>query len=206
VEPGVSRILRLDHRRPDPEVIDQAVAALSRGELVVIPTETVYGLAGDPRVPGAVEAIYKAKGRPDRKPVTWFAANLEQVLSQGATLGPGAERLARRFWPGPLTLVLRTPDGFFGFRVPDHAVPLAVLRQMGSALAVTSANRSGEAAAITADEAAAALGSSVTVVLDAGPSPGGVASTVVRVEGEAVEILRDGAIPREEIRRVAEGR
>ena len=113
--------------------------------------------------------------------------------------------LARRFWPGPLTLVLSTPHGFRGFRVPKYAVTLALLRSVGRVLAVTSANRSGEPPTVTAQEAAEAVGGRVSVVLDAGRSPGGVPSTVVRVDGEKVEILREGAITRNEIMRVVRG-
>ena len=171
----------------------------------MVPTETVYGLAADPRVAGAAEALFIAKGRPDTKPVTLFAADLAQVLARGAVLGSVAERFARRFWPGPLTLVLSTPEGFTGFRVPDHAVALAILRRVGSVLAVTSANRSGEPPAVTAEEAATAL-ASVALILDAGPSPGGVPSTVVRVDGERVDILREGAVSKKQVEEVASGK
>ncbi len=199
-------ILRLDPQAPDPASIEKAASALKDGDLVVLPTETVYGVAADPRAADAVGRIYRAKGRADEKPIALFAAELNQVEQYGARVSPKAVRLARRFWPGPLTLVLPCTSGFVGFRVPDHPVPLAVLRRMGAVLAVTSANRSGEPPAITAQEAAAALGSYVSIVLDAGPSPGGTPSTVVKVDGEKLEILREGAISREEILRVsAEG-
>lgn len=205
MEPDGFRLFRLDPLRPDPGPIGEAAAALTRGVLVIVPTETVYGLAADPRFPGAETAIFAAKGRPDHKPVTLFAADVEQVKARGAVLDEAGEKLARSFWPGPLTLVLKTPDGFTGFRVPDHAVPLALLRAVGSVLSVTSANRSGEPPAITADAAAAALGSRVALILDAGRSPGGVPSTVVRVDGDEVQVLREGAISEAEIRRVGGG-
>ena len=176
---------------------------LARGELVVIPTETVYGLAADPRAPGAVEKIYGAKERPETKPIAFLAADLEQVRARGAVLEPAAVRLVRRFWPGPMTLVLKTPAGFVGFRVPDYQLTLSLLWKAGSALAVTSANRSGEPAALTAAEAADALGERVALVLDAGPSPGGVPSTVAKVDGDKVDVLRESAIRRDEILRVA---
>lgn len=202
---GVPRILRIDPRHPDGKTLGEAVSALRGGELVVVPTETVYGLAADPRVPGAVERIYAAKGRSDDKPITLLAADLGQIRERGVGLSPAAERLAARYWPGPLTMVLRAGDGFTGFRVPGYAVALAVLRAVGGALAVTSANRSGEPAALTADAAAEALGASVSVILDAGPSPGGVPSTVVRVDGERVEVLREGAIGAKEIWEMVNG-
>lgn len=197
-------IRRLDPRRPDRKAIVDASAALARGALVVVPTETVYGLAADPRVPGAVELIYGAKNRARRKPITLLAADAAQVRAAcGGRLGARAQRLAAKYWPGPLTLVLKTREGFEGFRVPDHAVARALLREAGVPLAVTSANRSGEAPAVTARQAAVALGRRVAVILDAGKSPGGVPSTVVKVEGRRVEILREGAIPAAKIFRTA---
>ena len=176
---------------------------LARGELVVIPTETVYGLAADPRVPGAVEKIYGAKERAESKPVAFLAADTEQIAARGAVMEPAAVRLMRRFWPGPLTLVLKTPAGFVGFRVPDYPVALSLLWRAKSVLAVTSANRSGDTPALTAEQAAEALRDRVALVLDAGESPGGVPSTVVKVDGDSVSVLREGAIRRDEILRVA---
>ena len=199
-------ILCLDPRAPDPAAIKKAASALKNGDLVILPTETVYGVAADPRVAGAVDRIYRVKGRADDKPIALFAAELRQVEQYGARVSPKAARLAQEFWPGPLTLVLPCASGFVGFRVPDHPVPLAVLRCAGFVLAVTSANRSGDPPSITAQEAAAALGSRVSIVLDAGPSPGGVPSTVVKVDGEKLEILREGAIGRGEIERISEGK
>lgn len=185
--------------------MEEAARALLRGELVIVPTETVYGLAADGRVPGAVERIFAAKGRPDDKPVPWLAAGVEEVRKAGARVDGAAGRLARRYWPGPLTLVLDTPDGAKGFRVPAYAAALALLRRVGGVLAVTSANRSGEAPALTAQDALRALGETVAVVLDAGPSPGGVPSTVVKVEQTRIHVLREGAISKEEILGTAGG-
>ena len=107
--------------------------------------------------------------------------------------------------PGPITLVLPTADGWTGFRIPDHAVALELVRCFGHVLAVTSANRSGEPAARTAAEAMVALGASVDIVLDAGPCPGAAPSTVARVDGEVVTLLRPGPIPFEEMERTARG-
>ena len=175
------------------------VSALKEGQLVILPTETVYGLAADPALPGAVEKIYEAKGRPDDKPLPLLAADAAVIENSGYSLGRIGQSLAAKFWPGPLTLVVKTPGGFKGFRVPDYPVTQAVLRQWGRLLAVTSANRSGEPAATRADEAADALGPWVACVLDAGPSPGGVPSTVVKIDGDRIEILREGFIPKEKI-------
>ena len=189
-------ILRVDPRNPDPSSIARAAEALRRGELVVMPTETVYGLAADPRVPGAEAKIFAAKGRPEDKAIARLASHVDQIQSAGADISGAALKLAKRFWPGPLTLVLRTGNEWTGYRIPAHEVALELLRNMRTVLAVTSANRSGEPPAIDASEAARSLGSSVALVLDAGSSAGTVPSTVVRVDGSGAEILREGAIPR----------
>jgi L-threonylcarbamoyladenylate synthase len=183
--------------------IRQAARALRAGKLVIVPTETVYGVAADPRAPAAVEAIYRAKQREAGKPIPLLAADLAAVRHAGAELGPVEERLAQRFWPGPLTLVLRVGSGTEGFRVPRHDVARALLREMGGLLRVTSANRSGRPPAVTAAEAARMLGAAVAAVLDDGPAAGGQPSTVVRAHGGSIEILREGAIPEAEVRRTA---
>jgi tRNA threonylcarbamoyl adenosine modification protein (Sua5/YciO/YrdC/YwlC family) len=194
-------ILRIDARRPQPVILRQAVAALRAGELVVLPTDTVYGLAAHPASADWEERLYKAKERDRGKPIPILAAGLDAVERAGAVLGPQARRLARQYWPGPLTLVLTCGSRTEGFRVPDHPVTLAILRAAGGLLRVTSANLSGDPAARDARTAARALGASVRLVLDAGPSPLGVESTVVRATGGDLEILRPGAIDAASIHR-----
>ena len=191
MQPQTPRVVR-SH---EAGAVDAAVNALKRGGLVVIPTDTVYGVAADPRVPGAGERLVAAKGREPDKPIPLLAASLAAVEGYGAALGPSERALAARFWPGALTMVLRLRDGREeGFRVPAHSVALAVLTASGGILRVTSANRSGEAESLTAAEAADALGASVDVVLDDGPAARGRPSTVVRVEGGTIRILREGAV------------
>lgn len=192
-------LLRLDPNRPDPAALEQAVAVLKRGGLVVLPTETVYGLAADPRLDDARQRLYEAKGRVKDKPVAFFAADLAQIEQQGARVSERARRLARRFMPGPLTLVLPAGSGYEGFRIPDYPVALELVRRLGHVLAVTSANVSGAPPAQTAEEACRALGARVDLALDAGPSPGGVPSTVARVVDDQVEILRPGAIAEDDL-------
>ena len=190
---------------PDRNAMDEAVRALARGGLVVLPTETVYGLAADPRNPEAMARLGAAKGRDAGKPVALLIAGPRHIESEGGRLDGCARRLAERLWPGPLTLVIDTPRGPTGFRWPDHPFPQAVIRAFGRPIAATSANRSGEPDALTADAAVAALGAAVDLVVDGGPVPGAVASTVVRVTAAGIEILREGAIPAERIRAVAKG-
>lgn len=178
---------------------------MRRGELVVIPTDTVYGVAAHPGVPGALDRLYEAKGRPDSKAVARLIADAGLLRWDARDGAAGLRRLAARYWPGPLTLVLEEGAETIGYRVPNHAVALAVLRAVNGPLAVSSANRSGEPDARNADEAVRALGASVAVVLDAGPSPGQIPSTVVAVKESRVHVLREGAIPTPDIIRAFEG-
>jgi L-threonylcarbamoyladenylate synthase len=193
-------VLAVDSRRPDPGLIARAVQALRRGGLIILPTDTVYGVAADPSVPGAEQRLAEAKGRDPDKPIPLLAADTDDIVRWGGVLDGPAMDLARRFWPGPLTLVLKTAGGEEGFRVPDHAVTRAVLKAAGGVLRVSSANRSGQAPAGDARSAVAALAGRVDVVLDAGPAPGGAASTVARVTEEGVQVLRAGAIPAHALR------
>ena len=186
--------LSLDPLDPDPQGVDLAVSHLHSGDLVIVPTETVYGVAADPTAEGAVEKIYQAKLRARGKAIAYLIGNEETARKDGARLSPCAQRLADRYWPGPLTMVLPVADGERGYRVPDHGVTLALLIAFGRPLAVTSANLSGSPPARTADEAEATLGDKVACILDSGPSPGGVHSSVVRVTGIRTEVIREGAI------------
>jgi tRNA threonylcarbamoyl adenosine modification protein (Sua5/YciO/YrdC/YwlC family) len=181
-----------------------AAAALAAGHLVVIPTDTVYGLAADPRVSGAEERLRAAKGREPRKPIPILAADASAVAAAGFAMDEVERRLAA-LWPGPLTIVLRKAGATEGIRVPDHPVARSVIGECGGLLRVTSANRSGEEPARTAAEAEAALGARVAVILDDGPSPGGTPSTVVRVDDGRIVILREGAITRETLEKTARG-
>ena len=204
-QPEPQKLLRVDPLHPDGSIVLRAAELLKRGELIVLPTETVYGLAADPRRQEAVERIYRVKGRPESKEIPLLAADAAQVEQVGGILSEAARRLAERYWPGPLTLVVPVGEEYKGFRVPDFEVARAVIRSAGSVLAVTSANRSDEPPARCAEDAVRALGeSSVALVLDAGPSPGGVPSTVVKVMGDKVEVLREGAIAKADIAAVTE--
>ena len=195
MDSALKKIRRIEGQTSLDGIVEEAVQALARGGLILLPTETVYGLAGDLTLPGVLEKIYRAKGRPEQKPIPLLVGSWREAEAFGAQMGARARALAEKFWPGPLTMVLRTPEGFKGFRVPDDPVALAVLQRAGKALGVTSANRSGEPPAVTAAAAMEVLGDWVELALDAGPSRGGVPSTVVRVEEEQLEILRPGAIP-----------
>jgi protein-tyrosine phosphatase len=194
-----SKILVVNPVHPEPALISEATRALRSGGLIILPTETVYGVAADPGVEGAAERIYAAKERDRGKPIPLLASGLDAVEQQKAIFPLWARRLAKRYWPGPLTLVLKCGVRTEGFRVPDHTVALAVLKAAGGLLRVTSANISGAPAARTVTAALEALGDSVTLALDAGQAGLGVESTVVDATGDVPVILRQGALPRETV-------
>lgn len=191
----------------DPRALEQAVLALRRGGLVAFPTDTVYGLGAQAFQRGALRRLYKVKGRGADKAIPVLLPDTEAVLQVALTLNAPARRLAERFWPGPLTLVVfRRPDlpdeispgPTVGVRVPGHPIALALLAEAGP-MAVTSANRSGGADSRSAAEVRAALLDGVDVLLDGGQTPGGVPSTVVDCTQTLPVILRDGPISGEAI-------
>ena len=175
----------------DEASLEEAAEVLNSGGVVVIPTDTVYGLAAHPAFPVAVERLYTIKGRESGKKIALLASGAEAVGAFGFVLPERAAELAERHWPGALTMVL----GGEGFRVPDHAWTRRLLAKCGGVLRVTSANLSGGSPATDAPQALADVGLSADLVLDGGVSPGGVASTVVRVDADgSIEVLRQGAI------------
>ena len=183
-------------------MIEAAVAAILAGQVVGVPTDTVYGIGVDPFDQDAVSRLFELKGRPRHKPVGVLVATVEQA-AEIADLGETGSRLAAAHWPGALTLVARPKVVMadwvgdeqrqsIGIRVPGHEVALELLRSTGP-LAVTSANRSGQAETMDDRTARALFGASVAVYLE-GTAPGGVASTVVDVTGCAVSVLRQGPV------------
>lgn len=193
---------------PDPAGIARAAAILREGGLVALPTETVYGLAGDATNPDAVAAIYAAKGRPATNPLIVHLPDAAQA-ARFADLGPDGQRLAAAFWPGPLTLVapLRPGHGLapavtaglgtVALRVPAHPVAQAVLAALGRPLAAPSANPSGRISPVTAAHVLAGLDGRIAAVIDAGPCAVGLESTILglnpprllRAGGLAVEVI-----------------
>ncbi len=190
--------------------IDEAAAALRRGGLVAYPTETFYALGALATDAAAVDRLARAKGRPDGKPLPLLAADVAAVEAV-AVLDDRARRIADRLWPGPLTLVLpargRLPGpicagtGTVAVRVPGSEIARALARAAGGPLVSTSANLSGAPAPERAEAIAPALRAVLDAVLDAGPAPGGLASTVVAIDGCALRLLRAGPVPIEDVER-----
>ncbi len=196
--------LPVDPLDPDPLAITEAAVAINAGGLVAFPTETVYGLGALALDPHAVRRIYKAKGRPSFNPVIVHVATPEGAKELVTDWPVGAERLARAFWPGPLTLVLprasTVPNEVtagldsVGIRIPAHPVALALLRAAAVPVAAPSANRYTELSPTTADHVQQSLGGEVDVLLDGGPTTVGIESTVVDLTGAHPTLLRPGMI------------
>jgi L-threonylcarbamoyladenylate synthase len=187
------------------EVVRETAECLRAGGIALIPTDTVYGLAAHPGQSAAVARIFGIKGRQADKPIALLAADLDAVERHGAELAPAARRLAEAFWPGALTLVVPCGGTFEGFRVPDHPFVRELLAACGGVLRVTSANRSGAAPAASAEEALRDVGLEVDVAVDAGPCPGGVPSSVVKVSAASVDVLRPGALPADRLLQAGNG-
>jgi L-threonylcarbamoyladenylate synthase len=203
-DPLATRLRTVDPLAPDPAAIAEAASALARGELVVFPTETVYGIAARADDPAAVARLRAAKGRDGAKPLTLHVADVAALRRRFPLLPATAERLLRAgVLPGPVTFVLPVPGGTLGVRVPEGAVPRSVLAACPFDVVASSANLAGEPPAVDGTAAAAFGRGRATVVLDAGPCARGVASTVVRLLEDTVEVLREGAVPGGEIRRLA---
>ncbi|MHB0948374.1 MAG: L-threonylcarbamoyladenylate synthase [Gemmatimonadaceae bacterium] len=205
-------VIRVDPYHPDPKVIARAASLLRAGELVAFPTETVYGLGAHALDAEAVAKIYAAKGRPSFNPVIVHVGHAAQARDVAATWPAEAARLADRFWPGPLTLVLpkraEVPDAVtaglpsVGIRVPAHGVAHALLEAAGIPVAAPSANRYTELSPTRAAHVERALGDRVAMTLDGGPTAVGIESTVLDLSGARPVLLRPGMVSREALEAV----
>ena len=198
IEQAVDRILAI-----------HSASVLRRGGLVALPTETVYGLSADADNAQAIERVFTVKGRPTNHPLIVHLADKKQLPEWASPLTDTALRLAERFWPGPLTLILprakRVLDAVtggqesVGIRIPAHPLALAMLREFQGGVAAPSANRFGLVSPTTADHVRQDLGEDVDFIADGGPCEIGVESTIVSLVGERAEILRPGGVSREEL-------
>ncbi|MGC4175200.1 L-threonylcarbamoyladenylate synthase [Demequina sp.] len=188
--------------------LDAAVAAVERGQVIVLPTDTVYGVGADAFQPDAVAAVLAAKGRGRQMPPPVLIPSVRTVDGLARDVPDSARALMEKFWPGALTVIvwaqpslawdLGETHGTVALRVPAHAAALALLERTGP-LAVTSANKAGAPAATRAEHARDQLKDSVAIYLDAGESPLGLASTMVDATGERLRIVREGGVSRDEI-------
>ncbi len=203
------------------DVVHQAVQTLAEGNLVAFPTETVYGIAASALDEGGVRRLVELKGRRRGHPLSLAVKSADEARDYAPGMSSLAQRLARRCWPGPVTLVVVdvhpeslcrrlpkavqewvSPQRTVGLRVPGHEVVLAVLRMLAGPLALSSANLGGRPEAVTAQQVVDALGERVDLVLDDGPCRFGEPSSVVRVEGNRYKILRPGVVPEKTLQRL----
>lgn len=191
------------------EAIQKAAEHLKEGRLVAFPTETVYGLGGRADVSSTVESIYRAKGRPSTNPLIVHVTDISAAKKYVQAWPDAAEKLAQKYWPGPLTLVLpsngtlpdqvRAGQSTIALRVPMHPVAQALLKVSGLAIAAPSANRSGHISPSRAEHVLRSLREPIAMILDGGPSDVGVESTIVDVSGKTPMLLRHGQITAQEI-------
>jgi L-threonylcarbamoyladenylate synthase len=199
----ISEILSIDQ----PQALALAAKLVRSGKMIAFPTDTVYGIGACAFQREAIERIYQIKNRSHQKAIPILLADLEDLREITPPLSPSAERLAERFWPGALTLILPllpslpdniSPSPTIGVRIPDHDSARSLIRVSGP-LAATSANLSGEPPALTADQVRENLGDRVQLILDGGNAPGGVSSTVVDCCGEEPLLVRKGPLSWREI-------
>lgn len=205
----MTRVLSTSASDPRPDVVEDAAALIRAGEVVAIPTETVYGLAANATDPAAVARIYEAKGRPSWNPLIVHLADADALDFVARDVPELARTLAARFWPGPLTLVLRRtaaiPDlvtggrDTVGVRVPAHAVARAIIRAAGCPVAAPSANRFMEVSPTLAAHVIAGLDGRVPLIVDAGPTSVGIESTVLDLTTTPPTLLRPGGVTRDEL-------
>lgn len=205
--------LNVDPQQPDLAVVQRAAASILEGGLVAMPTDTLYGLAADPFNPQAVSRVFEVKGRAAGQGLPLVAANSAQARQWLGELSALGRRLAARFWPGPLTLLVAAPatlvadvtggTGLVGVRVPAHAVTRALCTACDRPLTATSANLSGRPATDDPADVAVALGTRLDVLLDAGRTPGGPPSTIIDITGAAPRLVRAGAIPWDDVQMAA---
>jgi len=196
----------------DTAALERAAEILKRGGLVAFPTETVYGLGADARSVQAVHKIFQAKNRPADHPVIVHLSSADDVAQWARETPLPAQRLMQRFWPGPLTLILKRAPGVIdavtggqdtvGLRVPSHPLAQALLRAFGSGIAAPSANRFGRISPTTAADVQEELGNAVDVILDGGACDVGIESTIVDLSSGIPRLLRPGGIARDELEAV----
>ena len=199
----------VDPRAPQRDAIEEAAAWILRGGVVALPTDTLYGLAVDPFRADAVARLFAVKGREADRAVPLIAADTAQVVAHLGPMSPSAARLAERFWPGPLTLLVAAPRSLapdvtggtarVGVRVPADAVARAICRAAARPVTATSANLSGQPATADPGEVERTLADRIDLLVDTGPTPGGAPSTIVDVTTSEVRVVRAGAISLDDI-------
>ena len=204
-----TRIWKMENDTPQAKAVEEAANLIRHGELVAFPTETVYGLGAHALNAKAVAKIFRAKGRPSDNPLIVHISDLTQLKKIAQTIPPATRKLARLFWPGPLTIVVPkrsvVPNNVtaglntVAVRMPSHPIALALIRAAGVPIAAPSANRSTQPSPTRASHVLEDLDGKIAGVIDGGPVPFGIESTVIMVKGHRLVVLRPGALPVEEL-------
>jgi len=199
-------VIKIDPAKPDKKRIAAAAKIIRDGGLVIFPTETVYGIAANLLDEKALERLYRVKARPEGKPFTVHISDLKMIRDMGCEITGTAEKLIAKFWPGPLTIILKSRKGEkTGFRMPANKIALELIRASGVPVVAPSANLSGKPAPVTADEAMADLESKIDMVIDGGRTEVGIESTVLDLTMDPFKIIRAGAIKEEELSKAVNG-
>lgn len=196
---------RINSRKLSSDQLEECTRVLKQGGLIIFPTDTFYGLGAMVNHSSAVDRIYDLKGRDRSNPLSVVVFNVEMAMSLVTGASPEARCLMDEFWPGPLTLMLParsdyssfavSKEGRIGIRIPDHPLTLTLLQHCGFPITATSANKTGGENPVTAGEAADSLEAEVDLILDAGPVPGGLESTIVDTTLNPPRLIREGKIP-----------
>ena len=205
-----AELLNISLENPDPAAIRYAADLIRRGELVAVPTDTFYGIAADPFNLAAVEQIYRVKGRPETRALPILVNTTAQAISLSRDVPYTFHKLAAKFWPGPLTLLVEASTGIprkitantgnVALRWPKSAVVCAIIALVKGPITGTSGNISGQPACATAVELLEQMGDRLPLILDGGETPGHLASTIVKLEGDDWTVMREGVISEELIR------
>lgn len=208
-----TKIIKIDRKNPDKELLQEAGRLLKEGALVAFPTETVYGLGGDGLKEDAAARIYAAKGRPSDNPLIVHIAGIEALKILAADIPPLAYKLADRFWPGPLTMILKKSDvvpyattgglDTVAIRMPSDEIAREIIRASGTYIAAPSANLSGRPSPTKAEHVIEDLSGRIEMIVDGGDSDIGLESSIIDLSGEIPMILRPGFITKEDLEQVA---
>ena len=206
-----AEIIKISSEKPEPSLVSYAAQQIRAGQVLGMPTDTFYGLAADPFNLRAVDRVYDIKTRSRHKPLSLLIENVEQAEELARPLPPEFYALARRFWPGPLTIIVRAASklplkvtantGNVALRIPSAKIPLAVIKSAGIPITATSANLSGASECTTAEEVRDQLQGRISVIVDGGTSPRDIPSTIVDLTDQEARwtVMREGAIAGQEI-------
>ena len=197
-----TKVLKIDPNSPDESVIEFAAQVLKDGGLVAFPTETVYGIGANFLKEDTIKKLYDIKKRPLDKPFTIHISTIDTIKDMNCEVSPFAESLINKFWPGPITIILKSDNRKLGFRMPKNVIAKDLISKTGVPVVAPSANLSGEAPPTEADEILRTLDGEIDLILDSGKTEVGIESTVIDTTVFPYKILRKGAIQEEEIEEV----